>query len=43
MLPVSHHRKTAMARFFQLNIKRAAMAQTWNANMKNVVVQFRGC
>ena|SRR5882672_9322931 len=38
-LPETHHRKRATASPFQVNIKSATIAPTWNAAMKPVVIQ----
>src|SRR5882724_3355474 len=36
-LPATHHRKRAMKKAFQVNMKSAATAPMWNATMKKVV------
>ena len=39
-LPATQFRKMANAKPFQLNMNSAARAPTWNADIKNVVIQL---
>jgi hypothetical protein len=38
-LPETHHSTTAIASAFQVNMKSAMIAPTWNAPIKKVVIQ----
>jgi hypothetical protein len=42
-LPETHHSTTASARAFHVKKNSAAMAPTWNAPIKKVVIQLTGC
>src|SRR3974390_2487083 len=41
-LSATHHKNSASASAFQLNMNSATMAQTWNSARKRLIVKLRG-